>query len=387
MLLQRQFLSDVSPWWSWLLGLAGALAMTYGLQGRKPAVSLVVGGAISVFALAALAVLFITSGFYVPGIPLGTLMILTFLGTTFFQFLRTEQEKGFLRNAFSRYLSNEVIQHIIANPDQLRLGGQQKVMTAMFTDIKGFSSISEKLTPEELVHLLNLYLTSMSDIILDLQGTIDKYEGDAIIAFFGAPLDFEDHARRACLAAVQMKRVEGQLNERFLGEQLSPAPLFTRIGINTGPMVVGNMGTHRKMDYTIIGDAVNLAARLEGVNKLYGTGILISEQTNELVSGLVVTRRLDRVRVVGKEVAIRLFQVVEERGHLSPETEKLLETYDRALDHFEARNWTLAREGFDACLSLIPDDGPSLRYQKLSAEYEATPPPATWDGVFKLETK
>ena len=387
MLLQRQFLSDVSPWWSWLLGLLGALAMTYGLQGKKPAVSLVVGGTISVLALAFLAVLFVTSGVYMPGIPLGTLMVLTFLGTTFFQFLRTEKEKGFLRNAFGRYLSNEVIQQIIANPDQLRLGGQQKVMTAMFTDIRGFSSISEKLSPEELVHLLNLYLTSMSDIILDLQGTIDKYEGDAIIAFFGAPLDFEDHARRACLAAVQMKRVEEKLNAQFLGEKLTPVPLYTRIGINTGPMVVGNMGTHRKMDYTIIGDAVNLAARLEGVNKLYGTGILISEQTNDLVSSALVTRRLDRVRVVGKEVAIRLFQVVEEKGHVSREAAQLLETYDLALDHFEARRWTQAREGFDECLRLVPDDGPSVRYQKLAAEYETTPPPATWDGVFKLETK
>jgi len=301
--------------------------------------------------------------------------------------LNTEKEKGFLRNAFSRYLSNDVIQQIIANPDQLRLGGQQKVMTAMFTDIKGFSTISEKMTPEELVFLLNQYLTGMSDIILDLQGTIDKYEGDAIIAFFGAPIDLEDHARRAALAAVRMKRLEDQLNLRFLDEKIAPAPLLTRIGINTGPMVVGNMGTTRKMDYTMIGDSVNLAARLEGVNKLYGTWILISEDTKNLVGDAIVTRKLDRVRVVGKSVPIRLFQALEEKGHLPSEMQPLLDTYEAALEHFEERRWTLARKGFEECLALNPEDGPSLRYHKLAVEYEKNPPPEAWDGVFKMETK
>ena len=387
MLLQRDFVTDASPWWSWALGLAGAAALAYFLKGRKPVVSLSVGGGVSLAAVASFTLVFIIGGLYLPVIPMAGIMVFSFLGTTFFQFLNTEKEKGFLRSAFSRYLSNDVIQQIIANPDQLRLGGQQKVMTAMFTDIKGFSTISEKMTPEELVFLLNQYLTGMSDIILDLQGTIDKYEGDAIIAFFGAPIDFEDHARRAALAAVRMKRLEDQLNTRFLAEKIAPSPLLTRIGINTGPMVVGNMGTNRKMDYTMIGDSVNLAARLEGVNKLYGTWILMSEDTRNQVGDIIVTRKLDRVRVVGKSVPIRLFQAVEEKGHVPEGMVPLLDAYHAALDHFEERRWVEARKGFDECLKMFPEDGPSLRYRKLASDYEKTPPPETWDGVFKMETK
>ena len=387
MMLQRDFITDSSPWWSWLLGVAGALALTFFLKGKKPVVSLTVGSIVSVAAIGVFALVFIGTGLYIPVIPMAVIVIFSFIGTTFFQFLNTEKEKGFLRNAFSRYLSNDVIQQIIANPDQLRLGGQQKVMTAVFTDIKGFSTISEKMNPEELVFLLNQYLTGMSDIILDLQGTIDKYEGDAIIAFFGAPIDLDDHARRACLAAVRMKRVEDALNIRFLDEKIAPSPLLTRIGINTGPMVVGNMGTNRKMDYTMIGDAVNLAARLEGVNKLYGTWILISEDTKNQVGDIIVTRKLDRVRVVGKSVPIRLFQAIEEKDHLPEGMRPLLEAYDIALDHFEERRWTQARKAFDECLKLFPEDGPSLRYRKLAADYEKTPPPDTWDGVFKMDTK
>jgi adenylate cyclase len=184
-----------------------------------------------------------------------------------------------------------------------------------------------------------------------------------------------------------MKRVEDALNIRFLEEKIAPSPLLTRIGINTGPMVVGNMGTNRKMDYTMIGDAVNLAARLEGVNKLYGTWILISEDTRNLVGDIIVTRKLDRVRVVGKSVPIRLFQAIEEKDHLPDGMKPLLEAYDVALDHFEERRWTEARKAFDECLKLFPEDGPSLRYRKLASDYEKTPPPETWDGVFKMDTK
>lgn len=387
MLLQRDFVYDTSPWWSWLIGVAGAVALTFFLMGRKPVISLSAGGVVSLAAIGIFALVFIGTGLYIPVVPMAALMVLSFFGTTFFQFLNTEKEKGFLRSAFSRYLSNDVIQQIIANPDQLRLGGQQKVMTAVFTDIKGFSTISEKMTPEELVFLLNQYLTGMSDIILDLQGTIDKYEGDAIIAFFGAPIDLEDHASRAALAAVRMKRLEDQLNMRFLDEKIAPSPLLTRIGINTGPMVVGNMGTNRKMDYTMIGDAVNLAARLEGVNKLYGTWILISEDTKNLVDNVIITRKLDRVRVVGKSVPIRLYQAIEEKGHLPEGYQPLLDAYDLALEHFEERRWVEARKGFDVCLKLFPNDGPSQRYRKLAADYEKTPPPESWDGVFKMDSK
>ncbi|MDR0300743.1 MAG: adenylate/guanylate cyclase domain-containing protein, partial [Treponema sp.] len=194
-------------------------------------------------------------------------------------FAGSEKEKKFIRTAFSTYVSDDVVKEIISDPSRLQLGGTKRHMTAIFTDVRSFSTISEQLDPESLVSLLNRYLGAMSDVILAEKGTIDKYEGDAIIAFFGAPLELKDHALHACLSAIAMRKLETELNKTIMEQKLSPMPLLTRIGINTGDMVAGNMGTANKMNYTIMGNAVNLAARLEGVNKQYGTWILASEDT------------------------------------------------------------------------------------------------------------
>jgi len=176
-------------------------------------------------------------------------------------------EETFIQGAFSRYLAPEIISEIVKDPDKLNLGGEKREMTAIFTDIQGFSAISEQLDPAHLVRLLNKYLTAMSNIIMENLGTIDKYMGDAIIAFFGAPLFNAEHGALACRSALAIKAAEKELNEIIINEKMSPVPIFTRIGINTGEMVVGNMGAEKKMDYTIMGNAVNLASRIEGVNK------------------------------------------------------------------------------------------------------------------------
>lgn len=182
----------------------------------------------------------------------------------------------------------------------------------------------------------------MSNTILELRGTIDKYEGDAIIAFFGAPVEFEEHSSNACMSAVRMRRAEKKLNEYFMAEQMSPVPLFTRIGINTGDMVVGNMGTPKKMDYTIMGNAVNLAARLEGVNKQYGTGILISEETYNSGGAGFTARQLDRVRVVGINTPVRLYELIEEKSMTNEKTLEAVEIFQSALNIFEEREWVKA---------------------------------------------
>jgi adenylate cyclase len=258
---------------------------------------------------------------------------------------RQSVEKGFIRNAFGHYLSEAVIKDIVGNPDKLKLGGELRNMTAIFTDIRGFSTISEKLSAEELVRLLNEYLTGMSDCILDMGGTIDKYEGDAIICFFGAPLDLPDHALKACQAAIKMKRIEAALNEKFLETGMAPSNLMTRIGINTGDMVVGNMGTTKKMDYTIMGDAVNLAARLEGVNKQYGTWLCISEDTMTAANSGIEVRRLDRIRVVGKSQPIRIYELVEERGKLTKEQAEMIERFEAALEEIRGAKMGRRRSG------------------------------------------
>ena len=312
---------------------------------------------------------------------------ITLISLTLFKFLMLEKEKSFLRNAFSRYLSTDVINELITDPEKLNLGGEKKYLTAMFTDVQGFSTISESLDPTDLVKLLNAYLTNMSDIILNQKGTIDKYEGDAIISFFGAPVAFDDHVAKACLSAVRMKRMEKILNEHFLEEEMSPTPILTRLGINTGEMVVGNMGTSQKMDYTIMGNSVNLAARLESANKQYGTWILISETTNNEAGAGFTTRKLDRVRLVGIKTPVRVFELVDEKSNTATDITEGIEIFHQGLDFFEQKDWVKAREHFQAVKKVIPADGPSEIFIKRSDQYREKPPADNWDGVFNLSEK
>jgi class 3 adenylate cyclase/ActR/RegA family two-component response regulator len=292
-----------------------------------------------------------------------------------------------LRNAFSTYLSASVVEELIADPTRLQLGGIQRRMTAMFTDIRNFARIAEMLPPEKLVDLLNRYLSAMSDVILEQKGTIDKYEGDAIVSFFGAPLELEDHAFRACASAVVMKRLEEELNRKIEAGGMSPAPLLTRIGINTGDMVVGNMGTERKMNYTIMGSAVNLASRLEGINKQYGTWVLASESTVKDCGDRIFSRRLDRVRAAGISEPVRIYEVLALSGETEAELREQTEGFHRALDLFEARDWPAAETAFARLLERRPEDGPSRLYRDRSRQYRQTPPPPDWDGVFDFSEK
>jgi adenylate cyclase len=259
-------------------------------------------------------------------------------------------------------------------------------MSAIFTDIQGFSGIAEMLDPEKLVSLLNSYLTFMSDAVLEEKGTIDKYEGDAIIAFFGAPVEIPDHAVRACNSAIAMKQIEQGLNRRIIDEGLSPKPLLTRIGINTGAMVAGNMGTKNKMDYTIMGNAVNLAARLEGVNKQYETWILVSDDTIRETSGRFLTRRLDRIRAVGINEPVRIHELLGIMDFAEKKKKKLVEIFHQAFEFYEKRNWKQAIEGFRESLS-IEKGGPSKKYLERCEKFLVSPPPDSWDGVNNLTEK
>jgi adenylate cyclase len=320
--------------------------------------------------------------------PLSTIfaMVTAIILREIISYAGSEREKQFIRKAFSTYVSDDVVKEIIADPSRLQLGGTKRHMTAIFTDVQGFSTISEKLDPESLVSLLNRYLTFMSDAILEEQGTIDKYEGDAIIAFFGAPMPLPDHALRACESAISMRRIEVDLNKKIMEEKLSPSPLLTRIGINTGDMVAGNMGTGNKMNYTIMGNAVNLAARLEGVNKQYGTWILASDDTVRETEGRILTRRLDRVRVVGINEPVRLHELLEMSDMATPEQQKLVKIFHEALDYFENRKWKEALRGFEEANS-IENGGPSAVYLKRCKTYSEYPPPDEWDGVTNMTEK
>jgi class 3 adenylate cyclase len=292
-----------------------------------------------------------------------------------------------LRRAFSTYLSEDVVEEIVSDPTRLQLGGVKRHMTAIFTDIRGFTGIAERLTPEHLVDLLNYYLSTMSDVILEQKGTIDKYEGDAIISFFGAPLELTDHAIRACAAAVVMKRLEADVNKYVMENGISPSPLLTRIGINSGEMVVGNMGTQKKMNYTIISNAVNLAARLEGVNKQYGTWILATDNTIKETAGWFLTRRLDQIRVVGINEPVRIYEILETMEYSTHEMRQKIDLFHKSLELFESRQWNDAGKGFYKILKQYPDDGPSALYMNRCKQFLKNEPLPDWDGIFNILEK
>jgi len=292
-----------------------------------------------------------------------------------------------LRRAFSTYLSEDVVEEIVSDPTRLQLGGIKRHMTALFTDVQGFTRIAEMLSPEHLVDLLNYYLSSMSDIILEQKGTIDKYEGDAIISFFGAPLELPNHATAACAAAITMKRIETEMNKYILKNGISPSPLLTRIGINSGEMVVGNMGTEKKMNYTIISNAVNLASRLEGVNKQYGTWILASENTIIETGNRFLCRKLDRIRVVGINEPVRIFEILETKDRASSAQYEKAALFHNAHDLFESHCWTDAERAFNHVLKLFPGDGPSILYIGRCRQYQNHEPADGWDGVFDMIEK
>jgi len=292
-------------------------------------------------------------------------------------------EENFIQGAFSRYLAPEVISEIVKDPNKLNLGGEKREMTAIFTDIQGFSAISEQLDPSHLVRLLNKYLTKMSDIIMEHLGTIDKYMGDAIIAFFGAPLFNAEHSALACRSALAIKAAERELNKTIINEKLSPVPIFTRIGINTGEMVVGNMGAEKKMDYTIMGNAVNLASRIEGVNKYYHTGgILISEYTRAKIGDEFPLRRIDRVRVVGINTPLRLYEL------LPMDTEqRSVKIWEKAIDLYELKDFRKAFGLFVSLLKRYPNDNAARVYALRCKAFVKTPPPEDWDAVKNLTNK
>lgn len=223
--------------------------------------------------------------------------------------LSSHKEKSSLQKAFSAYMSPELVQEMIDNPDVVKIGGEKRYLSVMFTDIQNFTVLSERMKPETLVRVLNMYLNEMSQVILSLGGTIDKFEGDAIVAFFGAPHTLKDHAVRCCLAAIRMKQMEKLLNEQLFREKLIDSPIFTRIGINTGDVIVGNIGSVLRMEYTIIGSTVNTAARIENINKQYNTSVLISGQTFRQAAPFFECEFVDATELKGISEKVAVYEL------------------------------------------------------------------------------
>lgn len=387
-IMNEAFINPFPLWASWLVALAFSFLVAYVYRRLTSLRARILSGfGFSILVYALLLSLFVFFNIYIQVlVPLFT-TVLTFILITLLRFVFSEQEKAFLRKAFTTYLSSDVVDEIVNDPSLLKLGGQEKLITAFFTDIKGFSSLSEKVTPEHLVQILNRYLTTMSDIVLEQKGTIDKYIGDAIVAFFGAPLDLPDHAIRACMAAVRMKQAEAILNEEMLASGECPEPIYTRIGVNTGRMVVGNMGTDNKMNYTIMGNDVNLTARLEGVNKAYGTWILISETTWNETHGTFLGRKLDRVRVVGIDTPVQLWNVMGVLDESSETDIEFAKKFTDAIDAYREMRFAHALISFHSCLEIHPEDYATKMYIERIVELQDNGIPEDWSDVINMTSK
>lgn len=311
-------------------------------------------------------------------------LVLVYTSLTIYRYLTEERERKKIRGAFSHYVSTSVVNEVLKHPDKLKLGGEKKDLTVLFSDIRSFTTISEVMAPEELVRLLNEYLTIMTDIILKYDGTLDKYMGDAIMAIYGAPLDMTDHPTRACYSALEMMEGLKKLNEKWIKE--GKVPLDIGIGINTGMMIVGNMGSEQRFDYTVMGDAVNLGNRLEGANKDYRTNILLSEFTYERVKEEFTCMELDSVRVKGKIRPVRIYQLMGTKTLPADKTEAI-KYFQQGLEEYKDRNWERAIEAFQTVTAMDKSIQAAQVYIQRSLDLKANPPPLNWDGVYVMGSK
>lgn len=386
-ILNGDFVGEAPVWISLLYALIFALIIIFVTNLMKSTSGKILLGLLVICASSLIQLLvFRSTRIYVgQAVPLFS-SLLTYIATLVIGFLTASKDKKFITNAFSQCLSKDVVNQIVANPDSFKLGGENREMTAIFTDIQKFSSFSELLTASQLVALLNYYLTEMSDIIMEEGGTIDKYEGDAIIALVGAPLKMEDHAKRAVKAALKMKQVEKLMNAKIkevaalpkapeMDENLYSAfkimvenkkEIFTRIGINSGEMIAGYMGSENKKNYTMMGNNVNLASRLEGVNKQYSTfGILVSEATYRQLGQEILCRRLDKVQVVNVNTPLTLYEPLTLKSNSNEHLLKYLEVWESAMQNFDHEDYAAALEKFKSLSQTNPHDNVASYYVKL----------------------
>ena len=309
-----------------------------------------------------------------------------YVGHHLYRYVLSQNEKRMIQGAFSHYVPERVVAEILDDPEKLKLGGEERIVTVMFSDIADFTTISENMAPSELVVLLNDYLTEMSEIVLTNDGIIDKYEGDAIMAEFGIPVADDAHAAKACRAALEMQHRLDILNDGWV--EMGRPVLNTRIGINTGEVISGNMGSRNVFDYTVIGDAVNLGSRLEGANKVYGTRILVSEFTHRYIKDAFHTRLLDTIRVKGKKEPVSVYELVAQIDEaLDDRYREMLTLFQEGLNLYRNHAWDDALVRFQNCLKLQGKDGPSLIYKGRCLIFKKTPPPEDWDGVTVFNEK
>jgi adenylate cyclase len=329
--------------------------------------------------------LFINNKFVISIVTPALTIVIAYISSTAYHFLMERQQNVMIKGMFSQYVSKSVVNELLADPGKLKLGGERKTITILFSDIAGFTTFAEKKEPEELVSFINEFLNEMSEIIMSNDGTLDKYLGDAVMAFWGAPVAVEDHAYKACLTALQMQDKLAELRDKW--SLTGETPIHIRIGINSGEVIVGNIGGEKRFDYTVLGDDVNLASRLEGANKEYATNIMISGSTFELVKDKVLVRELDVIRVKGKTEPTTIYELISLSS--DPKAIKAVDEmheYFQGLELYRHKTFEAAMDYFKRCYEKL-GDYPSKVYLKRCEYYLQNPPAADWDGVFEFKTK
>lgn len=385
-LLHQNFIHQLSSleklWFLFVFGLIIGIILVF----PRPVGSIIT--AVVLIFLTILMGLFTIENFeyWIPLISPLFIIIISFAIIYVYRYLFEEKDKRKIRKIFSHYVSPSVVEVMLKNPEKVKLGGEKKSCTVLFSDIVGFTTLSEKLEPGKLVTHLNEYLTSMTNVVIQNRGMLDKYEGDAIMAVFGAPIEIENSAELACTSALQMQKQLKMLQDYW--SKIGRPELRTRIGINSGEMVVGNMGSDTRFDYTVVGDAVNLASRLESVNRIYDTKIIIGENTYDIVQDKFMIRPLDLIRVRGKNKPVRIYELIGFKDDkVSPEFKDTILEYKRGFKNYLLRDWDQAALYFQKALQLSATDGPSNLYLQRCQDFKINPPDENWDGVYVMKTK
>jgi adenylate cyclase len=390
-ILTGRFVAELTP--AARLGLLMLLALAVSLALLKvgPMGSLAVTFGLSALLLGSATALFASGDLWLP-IFAGTLQLgLVYGGHLVDQLVTTRRVKERIKDTFETYMDPRIVEGILQRPDSMKTSGEKRVVTVFFSDMEKFSSMSEQMTPAGLVNLINQYLTLASESIRRYDGIIDKYLGDAIMAFWGPPFTSEnDHAKLACFAALEQLSIVDEFRRMLpdlTGFRKGLPSINIRIGLATGEAIVGNIGSTVSRNYTVMGDTVNIASRLETACKQYGTQLLISEQTHAMASDAIETRELDAIRLVGKSDPVRIFELLARKGQLDRAAADLRESFERGLNAYRNRDWHRAQADFEACLAIRPADVPSKLFIARLQHLRGHPPGDGWDGVWSLTEK
>lgn len=387
-LLSGRFLKPLGNGWSLLLfcALASTVALLSFGYGAKWGAA--VGALFLTGEFVSAVFVFQDYAIIVPIVGATLSILLAYVASTSYVSVIEGREKRMIKGAFGKYVSPAVVDELVADPSRLKLGGDRRHISILFSDLAGFTSMAEALDPQTLVAVLNQYLDEMSAIVLEENGTLDKYIGDAIMALYGAPTPLPNHAVHVCNTAIRMQQRLDDLNRERREQDRAWPTLQVRIGINTGDAVVGNIGGEKRFDYTALGDTVNLAARLEPACRTYGVGVILAEPTRTEAGDAILVRELDLLAVYGKSEPMRIFELLGMQGAVLAESRReALEHYRLGLDVFRRRDFELAVQYFRAALVADPDDAPSALYLARCEEYAIHPPPADWDFVERRQVK